>query len=312
MIRPGGQEVADVIQERAQELEERGATVVDVTDSGLTTTVSNPSVITMEFKATISRPISRPLRPRRSDAAGIFDSGLFHPSLNGTLTERSRDQHEHARERRRLQDGASSKTALLKAMKDNDLDALIYPTIRQKPVFVPATSQAGEQLPCQRTFRSAGDLGARRLHARWFCSATVPVGMEFLGPEFTEGELLQLRCTLGAGHHNCRPPASTHPDIEPEWSHTFTTGSPRSSRPPASQFRFTAPGTETFAYIDPGMKSQHDTGKKPKPLYSGEFQDSHWHIRYRVPTNGDSASIFVDNLRAGGGVYNLFGPAVAQ
>ena len=82
--------------------------------------------------------------------------------------------------------------------------------------------------------------------------------------------------------------------------------------PVGRQIRFTAPGFETYAYIDPGMKSQHDTGKKPKPLYSGEFQDSHWHIRYRVPTNGDSASIFVDNLRAGGGVYNLFGPAVAQ
>ena len=79
--------------------------------------------------------------------------------------------------------------------------------------------------------------------------------------------------------------------------------------------RFTAPNAETYTYIDPGMKSQHVTGnpsKGPKPLYSGEFQDSHWHVRYNVPTDGRGASIFVENLWTGGGVYNLVAPAIAQ
>jgi hypothetical protein len=62
------------------------------------------------------------------------------------------------------------------------------------------------------------------------------------------------------------------------------------------------------------MKPQHVTGNPengPQPVYRGEFEDSHWHVRYKVPTDGSTASIYVDNLWAGGGVYTLYGPAVA-
>ena len=59
------------------------------------------------------------------------------------------------------------------------------------------------------------------------------------------------------------------------------------------------------------MKSQHDIGKKPRPLYSGDFEDSHCDVKYTVPTDGNSASIFVDNVWTGGGVYNLTGAAIA-
>jgi hypothetical protein len=199
-------------------------------------------------------------------------------------------------------------------MDDNHLDALIYPTIRQKPILVPATNQPGSN--CRVSAQSG--LPAISVQVGFTpdggpASPPIPVGMEFLGREFTEADLLGLGYSWEQATHHRRPPDRTVPEIDPHWSYKVTDGAATFVLDPVGQqIRFSAPNFETYAYIDPGMKSQHDKGKKPKPVYSGEFRDSHWHIRYKVPTDGDSASIFVDNLWAGGGVYNLVGPAVAQ
>ena len=196
-------------------------------------------------------------------------------------------------------------------MDDNHLDALIYPTIRQKPIFVPATNQPGSNC------RVSAQSGLPAISAPvGFTPDGLPVGMEFLGHEFTEGDLLEIAFSWEQATHHRRVPAST-PPIDPHWSYKVTDGVATFLLDPVGQqLRFTAPGFETYAYIDPRMESKHDTGKKADralAVISGEFKDSHWQIRYSVPIGGsNSASIFIDNLWTGGGIYNLYGKAVAQ
>jgi Asp-tRNA(Asn)/Glu-tRNA(Gln) amidotransferase A subunit family amidase len=308
------QEVANVILAASQELQGLGATVVDIVIPDFST-VSNTSVINFEFNENLNAYLAAtPSAPFKTLQA-IFDSGLFHPSLTGVLSNSLANSTSSPTYAARLQGRVAFKEALVKAMDENDLDALIYPTIRQKPILVPSTNQPGSN--CRVSAQSG--LPAISVQVGFTpdggaAAPPIPVGMEFLGREFTEGDLLGIAYSWEQATHHRRPPDRTVPEIEPHWSYKVSDGTATFSIDPAGQqIRFSAPNLETYTYIDPGMKSQHVTGRgRPQPLYSGEFQDSHWHIRYIVPTSGASAAISVENLWTGGGSYELFGAAVAQ
>jgi hypothetical protein len=304
-----------VILAAANELTGLGATVVNVLIPDFTN-VSNTSVINFEFAENLGAYLAATPNAPFKTLQDIFNSGLFHPSLTGALTASLANNTSSPVYAARIQGRVAFKQALVKAMDDNHLDALIYPTIRQKPILVPGTAQPGSNckvsaqsgLPAisvQAGFTPDGGPGA----------LPIPVGMEFLGREFTEGDLLGLAYSWEQATHHRRPPEATVPEIQPAWSFRVTDGvATFFLDPQGRQVRFTAPNAETYTYIDPGMKSQHVTGNPahgPKPLYSGEFQDSHWHVRYTVPTDGSSASIYVENLWTGGGAYNLAGAATA-
>jgi len=110
-----------------------------------------------------------------------------------------------------------------------------------------------------------------------------------------------------ATHHHA-PPAST-PELEPQWTYKVSDDvATFSINQVTHQLRFSAPGLETFTYIDPEMT-------KAGKVISGDLQDSRWRIRYIVPADKAkfrTAVVFVESLRAGGGTYTLFGTPVAQ
>jgi amidase len=312
---PADQAVANVILAAADELRGLGATVVDVLIPDFAN-VSNTSVINFEFAENLDAYLAATPRAPFKTLQDIFNSGLFHPSLTAVLTTALANNTSSPTYAARIQGRTTFKQALVKAMDDNHLDALIYPTIRQKPVLVPSTSQPGSN--CKVSAQSG--LPAISVQVGFTPDdgadgPPIPVGMEFLGREFTEGDLLGLGYSWEQATHHRRPPDVNVPEIQPAWSFKVSDGVATFFIDPAGrQVRFTAPNFETYTYIDPGMDSQHVNGNRghgPKPLYSGEFEDSHWHVRYRVPTDGSSASIFVDNRWTGGGVYLLNGVAVA-
>src|SRR5262249_41887961 len=137
---PADQEVADVIVRATQELRSLGATVIDVGSPDFAT-VSNAAVITMEFKENLDAYLAAtPAAPFKT-LQDIFNSGLFHPSLTTVLTNALASGTNSQASRDRLAGRVIFKQALVRAMDDNRLDGLIYPTIRQKPIFVPATNQ---------------------------------------------------------------------------------------------------------------------------------------------------------------------------
>ena len=316
---PADQEVANVILGAAQELRGLGATVVNVAIPDFAN-VSNTSVINFEFNENLNAYLAATPNAPYKTLQEIFNSGKFTPSLTNTLANALLPTNTTSSPTylARLQGRVAFKQALVKAMDDNQLDALIYPTIRQKPILVTAgTAQPGSN--CKVSAQSG--LPAISVQAGFTPDdgpggPPIPVGMEFLGREFTEGDLLGLAYSWEQATHHRRPPDENVPELQPKWAYKVTDGTATFWLDPVGQqLRFTAPGFETYTYIDPGMKAQHVTGNPkngPKPLYSGAFADSHWQISYNVPTDGSPASIFVDNLWTGGGLYSLFGAAAAQ
>jgi amidase len=305
---PADEEVAGIIRAAADRLQQEGATVVDVSIADYST-ISNTSVIGMEFKFHLEQYLAAtPLAPRKT-LLEIFDSGLFHPSLrNGFIAALAQPPlNQNPEYQLRLAGRDIFKAALVKALEENDLDAFIYPTIRQKPIVVPATNQPGSN--CAVSAQSG--LPAISVPVGFTVDA-IPVGMEFLGREFTEGDLLQFAYSWEQATHIRRPPAST-PDIEPHWTWAVNDGSARFQlNPGGNQFRFTAPRQlpetgllDTYTYIDPAMRMVNG-------VFTGELKDDRWHVRYAVSIDHRRVStIWVDDLWSGR-IYTLYGTAIAQ
>ena len=212
---PADQEVADVILAASQDLQDLGATVVDVLIPNFTT-VSNVSVINFEFAENLNAYLAATPGAPFKTLQDIFTAGLFHPSLTGTLTNALANNTSDPTYAARLLGRVAFKEALVQAITDNHLDALIYPTIRQKPILVPATNQAGSN--CRISAQSG--LPAISVQVGFTpegpASPPIPVGMEFLGREFTEGHLLGLAYSWEQATHHRRAPDRTVPEIQPD------------------------------------------------------------------------------------------------
>lgn len=302
---PADQEVADVILGARAELESLGATVIDVTIPDYTN-VSNTSVITYEFARDLDAYLAAtPAAPFKTLQDIFNHPALWHPSLNGVLTSALANREKEPDYHNRLAGRDVFKGALLRALDDNDLDALIYPTIRQKPVLVPSTTQPGSN--CRVSAQSG--LPAISVPVG-FTPATadsneIPVGMEFLGREFSEGDLLKIAFSWEQATHIRRVPAST-PSLDPDWEFRVTDGTATFYIAPSSnQLRFTSPAIDTFVYIDPGM---HDTRRK----VDGEFKDDRWQIHYSVRTDGDRPSTIEVRDLWSDNRYTLVGPATVH
>jgi len=88
-------------------------------------------------------------------------------------------------------------------LKDRQLDALVYPTIRRKAARV-GDPQRGSN--CQLS--AASGLPALSMPAG-FTPDGLPVGLELLGLPFDDARLLALAYSFERVHHVRRPPANT-------------------------------------------------------------------------------------------------------
>jgi amidase len=290
--------VTGVVSAAAAELRGLGAEVVEVTIPDYAT-ISNLSIITREFMTNLEAYLeATPAAPVKT-LEQILATGTVHPGALSLFTQAlafpSTDTPDY---RQRVAARAVFRDAIVKALDDNLLDALIYPTMRQKPVAVPLTSQPGSN--CRVSAHSG--LPAISVPAG-FTPDGIPVGIEFLGREFTEGDLLELAYSWEQATHHRRAPATT-PDLEPDWAYVATDGTATARLDPGGKrLRFVAPGVDTGVYIDPAMKNV-------KGVVRGEFKDDRWHVRYSIPTAAPgNATVHAADLVSGRS-YVLHGTAV--
>ena len=75
-----------------------------------------------------------------------------------------------------------------------------------------------------------------------FTADGIPVGMEFLGREFTESDLLGIAYSWQQATHIRRVPSGDRPEILPEWTYVVSDGAATFEiNPETQQLRFTAP-----------------------------------------------------------------------
>ena len=207
---PDDSEVATVVRAAVNEMKSQGADVSEITIAGLTALLMDrlegSLIIRQDFKFDFNSYLaSRPAAPVRS-LAELFASGKFHPTLKERLSIamelESRDTKEYFEH---LVKRDTVRAAILKAMADNRLDAIAYPTIRRKANLI---GQA--QLGTNCRLSSNSGLPAISVPGG-FTPDGLPVGLELLGRAWSEPQLIKLAYAYEQATQHRRPPTATPP-----------------------------------------------------------------------------------------------------
>jgi amidase len=207
---PADAEVAVVVRGAAEEMKGQGAEVIDVAIPDLSELLTDRAngflIIRQDFKFDLNAYLAaHPSAPVRT-LEEVLASSKFHPAVETNLRNsqavETRDTAEylaHIVKRNVLRE------AVLKAMADNQIEVLAYPTIRRKANVI-GEMQMGSN--CQLSANSG--LPAITVPAG-FTADGLPVGVEMLGRAWSEPQLIKLAYAYEQATRHHRPPASTPP-----------------------------------------------------------------------------------------------------
>ena len=203
---PEDSEVTGVVERTLNALRKAGANVNDVVIPGLDQWLNGSSLIASDFKFDLMEYLARHPDAPVSSLGEILDRGLFHSELESTFRLRNAPETRET-EATRL---ARIKQAALRqvteaVMSEQRLDALLYPTLRRRPARI-GEAQAGTN--CSLSAHSG--LPALSVPAG-FTADGIPIGMELLGPAFSDEALLSLGYGIEKTLKLRQPPFSTPP-----------------------------------------------------------------------------------------------------
>ena len=202
--------VRTVIETAVEAMKVHGAEVVDIGETDLSALLQNASVIGLEFGFDFNSYLAdTPGAPIRS-LSELIESGLYHhvvdDGIRRSLQVESLDTEEY---RERLAKRDTVQTAVEELLNTHNLTALIYPTIRQtaRPVGQP---QAGSNC----ALSAISGLPAITVPAG-YAEDGLPVGLEMIGHEFAESNLIRLAYAYEQATLLRRPPHSTPSLVTP-------------------------------------------------------------------------------------------------
>jgi amidase len=211
-IDPSDTEVATVVRGAVNEMKSQGAQIVDVVIPSLNDLLTDRFggflMNRYDFRADLNNFLAaRPDAPVHS-LAEIIATGKTHPAVRQVLLssqeiaprESSQEYFEHIVKRNVL------RQAILKAMADSALDAIAYPTVRGKASLI------GEPQPGANNCRLASNSGLPAISVPGgFTPDGLPVGVELLGREWSEPQLIKIAYSYEQMTHHRRPPPTTPP-----------------------------------------------------------------------------------------------------
>ncbi|MEZ5286255.1 MAG: amidase family protein [Vicinamibacterales bacterium] len=176
---------------------------MDVTIPGLDEPLNASSLIALEFKTDLQRYLSAfPAAPVHS-LQDILDRGDFHAALEATFKLRNAAEPD-ADEITAVEARRSMVTALVRGtLEEHRLDALAYPTLRRRPVVV-EEPQRGTN--CQLSATTGYPAMAM---PAGFTDDGVPIGLELLGPAWSDHRLVSMAYAYERASHPRREPPTT-------------------------------------------------------------------------------------------------------
>lgn len=203
--------VRTVIEGALEEMTAQGAEAVELGETDFGSLLQGASLIGLEFKFDFDAYLAKtPGAPVRS-LAELVELGLYHQvlgrgTLQASLEVESLDTDEY---RERLGKRDTLRAAVEALLDEHDLRVLIYPTIRQtaRPI--------GQGQPGSNCSLSAvSGLPAITVPAGYAADG-MPVGLEMIGREFAEADLIRLAYAYEQATLHRRPPESTPSLIDP-------------------------------------------------------------------------------------------------
>ena len=197
-----------VIRAAIEQMEEAGAEVIEVEIPSLDSLVSGSGVIAHEFKWDLIDYLAATPGAPVGSLQDILDRGLHHIALERTFRTRDGpDFRDSEAYRTALAKRGPIREAVVDAMSDQVLDALIYPTMRRAPAQI-GDPQRGSN--CQLSASSG--LPALSVPAG-FTPRGLPAGLELLGHPFSDARLLSLGFAFEQATAHRQEPFST-PTLE--------------------------------------------------------------------------------------------------
>ena len=202
------QEVNSVIETAVGKLTAAGATIVRVNIADLDALTRDLDLGAFEFKAAFNRYLAGLGHAAPVKTLDEFMArGEFHPSLKAGLETAQRaagvgDPEYKTRVLRRLE----LRQAVMTAMAANRLDAIVYPHQRRL-----VASIGEEQLERNGVLSNGTGFPAITIPGGFSAPTSsapigVPIGLELLGPEWSEPMLLKLAYALEQSAHIRKPP----------------------------------------------------------------------------------------------------------
>jgi len=264
-------ELGNLVRGAVDRMRLAGAVVANVEIADFAERLRATSVIDYEFKFQLADYLAGGTDPPVRSLGEILERGLHHEALTNTFRRRnaveSRDSDAY---RAALAKRDELRRAVLRAMEDQDLDALVYPVMRRKAALI-GESQSGST--CQLS--ASTSLPALAVPAA-FTDDGLPVGLELLGRPFGEVELLRIGAAFERIARVRRPPPTT---------------------PAQSGEGATAPGA--FAATTAGVPSLETSSTALEARF--EWDPTRRLLRYYAQTVGvDAADVLLGALRDGG------------
>ena len=202
--------VSTVIEAGAEAMAAAGAEIVDVGETDLRSFLEDASVIGLEFRRDFDAYLAdTPDAPVRT-LAELVEQGLYHEIIDGglrsSLEVETLDTDDY---RDRLARRDAARAAVEGLLDEHDLTALVYPTIRQtaRPVGL---AQPGSNC----ALSAISGLPAITVPAGYAADG-MPVGLEMIGREFAESDLIRLAYAFEQATGHRRPPDSTPSLVAP-------------------------------------------------------------------------------------------------
>jgi Asp-tRNA(Asn)/Glu-tRNA(Gln) amidotransferase A subunit family amidase len=199
-------EIADTVRAAIRHMKALGAEVVDVTVTGFDSLIANASLSDLELKFDLMDFLAQQPGAPVSSMSEIRERGLYHAALENrfrivdTLSERNGESRRKA-----LAKQAAIHQRVLAILDSLKLDALVYPTMRQRPVLV------GESQPGSTCELSAFTGFPALSMPAGFTADGLPVGVELMGHPFADARLVALAFAFEQSGARRRPPPTTPP-----------------------------------------------------------------------------------------------------
>jgi len=294
---PEDQEVGAVVRRAIDGMKTQGSTRVDVSVPNLARQLAASNLLSQELKFYLRDYLKGLAGASVRSLEELLASGLHTAQIQAfieganALPENylSGDDYKN-----RLAARVALREAVLKAMDDNRLDAIAYPTARRIAPMI-----RGNQTGSNAGLSAQTGLPAITVPAG-FTAGGFPVGIELLGRQFGEPTLLGLAYDYERITHHRRPPSTTPP---------LTQTPPGATPPPESSE--TGAGSLTFEVTAKGAQSIPRSEVAFEAVARFRFNGQTRQLGYEVKLSGaaqDVAGVYLHrraNRENGGVAYIL-------